>query len=126
MGRFQQGKGAGRGRGQRNSNNRFNRGKQANNNNTTRKGLQDYVYTLGKQAVDYDSVTKFLILHIRKNFNNGNDIGNALETLQDVTFTSPTLEMSSSEDESTKMRENKQNEMIFEAKLAIYLKQEET
>ena len=67
-----------------------------------------------------------MILHIRKNFSNGDDIGNALETLQEITFTSPTLEMSSSNDKDIKLREDRQNEMIFEAKLAIFLKQEET
>ena len=95
MGRFQQGRGAGRGRGQRNSFNRFNKGRQNSNSNTPRNGLTDYIYTLGKQSVDYEIVTKFLILHIRKNFNNGDDIGNALENLEEVQFTSPTLEMSS-------------------------------
>ena len=126
MGRFQQGRGAGRGRGQRNTFNRFNKGKQNSNSNNPRKGLTDYIYTLGKQSVDYEIVTKFLILHIRKNFNNGDDIGNALENLQEVQFTSPTLVMSSSEDRDMKLREDKQNDMIFEAKLAIFLKQEET
>ena len=126
MGRFQQARGAGRGRGQRNYNNRFNKGRQNSQNNSPRKGLPDYIYTLGKQSVDYDIVTKFLILHIRKNFSNGDDIGNALETLQETTFTSPTLEMSSSNDKDIKLREDRQNEMVFEAKLAIFLKQEET
>ena len=126
MGRFQQGRGAGRGRGQRNTFNRFNKGRQSSSSNTPRKGLTDYIYTLGKQSVDYEIVTKFLILHIRKNFNNGDDIGNALDNLQEVQFTPPTLEMSSSEDKDVKLREDKQNDMIFEAKLAIFLKQEET
>ena len=126
MGRFHQQKGAGRGRGQRNTHNKFNQSNKNSTNGPTRKGVQDYVYTLGKQSMDYDVVTKFLILHIRKNYTNGDDIGNALETLQEVTFESPTLEMSSSEDELTRKREDKENEMIFEAKLAIYLKQMET
>ena len=122
MGRFQQQKGAGRGRGQRNTHNKFNQSNKNSTNGPTRKGVQDYVYTLGKQSMDYDVVTKFLILHIRKNYTNGDDIGNALETLQEVTFESPTLEMRSSEDDLTRKREDKENEMIFEAKLAIYLK----
>ena len=126
MGRFQQGRGAERCQGQRNSFNRFNKGRQNTNSNTPRKGLTDYIYTLGKQSVDYEIVTKFLILHIRKNFNNGDDIGNALDNLQEIQFTPPTLEMSGSEEKDIKLREDKQNEMIFEAKLAIFLKQEET
>ena len=87
--------------------------------------MHDYVYSLGKQSADYDIITKYLILHIRKTFNNGDDIGNALETMQDVSFTAPQLEMSKSDDVGVKAREHKQFEMMFEAKLTMYLKQEE-
>ena len=84
------------------------------------------MYSLGKQAADYDIITKFLILHIRKTYLNGDDIGNALENQQETEFNAPILEVSSSTDAAIKARENKQYEMIFEAKLALYLKQEET
>ena len=128
MGRFQQSKGAGRGRSTTNRNNSRNNGRNYQNSNTNnaRKGWHDYVYSLGKQSADYDIITKYLILHIRKTFNNGDDIGNALETMQDVSFNAPQLEMSKSDDAGVKAREDKQFEMMFEAKLTMYLKQEET
>ena len=127
MGRFNQGRGAGRGRGNRASKDpRKNRNNQNSNQSNSRRGLGDYVYSLGKQAADYDIITKFLILHIRKTYLNGDDIGNALENQQETEFNAPILEVSSSTDAAIKARENKQYEMIFEAKLALYLKQEET
>ena len=58
MGRFQQGRGAARGRGHRYGNNNKNR-KPTMNNNGPKKGLQDHIYSLGKQTIDYDSITKF-------------------------------------------------------------------
>ena len=125
MGRFQGGRGQARGRGNR-SNNRNNSQKKSNNNTSTqRKGLSDYIYSVGKAAADYDTITKYLLLHIRKNYLNGDDIGNALETLEETTFESPTLQQSSNANAEIKALENKQYEMVFEAKLALYLKKEE-
>ena len=117
MGRFNQGRSAGRGRGNKAYNNRrnSNRNNQNNNHSYSRKGLGDYVYALGKQSADYDIITKFLILHIRKTYLNGDDIGNALENQQETEFNAPILEVSSSTDAAIKARENKQYEMIFEA-----------
>ena len=128
MGRLNQGRGAGKGRGNKAYNNQRNNSRNSQNNNQSynRKGLADYVYSLGRQAADYDTITKFLILHIRKTYLNGDDIGNALENQQETEFNAPILEVSSSTEPAIKAREDKQYEMIFEAKLALYLKQEET
>ena len=124
MGRFNHDKNKGRGRGHK-GHNTYKNNKQTSTNSSQRKGLHDYVYTLGKASADYDIITKFLILHIRKTYENGDDIGNALENMQEVTFTAPTLDISNNKDATINQRENKQFEMIFEAKLALYLKQEE-
>ena len=83
MGRFQGGRGPTRGRGNRSYNNK---NKSNNNASQARKGLQDYIYSLGKQAAEYETVTRYLLLHIRKTYQNGDDIGNALGTLQETTF----------------------------------------
>ena len=112
-----------RGRGNRSYNNK---NKSSNNASQARKGLQDYIYSLGKQAAEYDTVTRYLLLHIRKTYQNGDDIGNALDTLQETTtFQPPKLKISTNDDETIKKRENREYEMIFEAKLALHLKQED-
>jgi hypothetical protein len=48
--------------------------------NSSQKTLSDSIYYLGlaKQAADYETSTQFLINHIKKTFNFGNDIGTAL------------------------------------------------
>ena len=122
MGRFQGGRGPTRGRGNRSNNNR---NKSNNNSSQSRKGLQDYIYSLGKQAAEYETVTRYLLLHIRKTFQNGDDIGNALDTLQEITFWPPTLKISTNSNETIQRRENREYEMIFEAKLTLHLKQED-
>ena len=80
---------------------------------------------MGKQAAEYETVTRYLLLHIRKTFQNGDDIGNALDTLQEITFQPPTLKISTSSNETIQSRENREYEMIFEAKLTLHLKQED-
>ena len=125
MGRFQGGRGQGRGRGGR-SGGKNNNGKKSNSNTTNqRKSIADYVFSVGKAAADYDTISKYLILHIRKTYQNGDDIGNALDTLEDTSFTTPVLQQSSNEDAAVKSLENKQYEMVFEAKLALFLKKED-
>ena len=106
MGRFNQGRGAGKGRGNRASNNSRNSSNNQNSNQSnSRRGLGDYVYLLGKQAANYDIITKFLILHIRKTYLNGDVIGNALENQQETESNAPILEVSSSTDSAIKARE---------------------
>ena len=122
MGRFQGGRGPTRGRGNRSYNNK---NKPNNHTSQARKGLQDYIYSLDKQAAEYDTVARLLLLHIRKTYQNGDDIGNALDTLQETTFQPPKLKISTNDDETIKKRENREYEMIFEAKLALHLKQED-
>lgn len=49
----------------------------------TKKGLTDYNYYLGsaKQASDYETTTEFLINYVKKTFEYGSDIGQALKEL---------------------------------------------
>ena len=71
IGRFQGGRGQGRGRGGR-SGGKNNNGKKSNSNTTNqRKSIADYVFSVGKAAADYDTISKYLILHIRKTYQNG-------------------------------------------------------
>jgi hypothetical protein len=63
-----------------------------------KKGLSDYVYYLGsaRQASDYEKTTDYLINHVRKTFSFRNNIGMALENLEeyDMSLHHPTLQVS--------------------------------
>ena len=124
MGRFQSGRGNNKGRGGR-APNKNNKAKSNGNATQQRKGLGDYIYTLGKSASDYEIITRYLILHIRKSYQNGDDIGNALDTMEETEFFPPTLKVSTNDDAAIKARENKEYEMMFTARLSIFLKKEE-
>jgi hypothetical protein len=52
----------------------------------TKKGLTDYNYYLGsaRQVLDYKTTTKFLINYIKKTFDYGSNIGQALKELKEV------------------------------------------
>jgi hypothetical protein len=77
-----------------------------------KKSHSDYVYYLGsaKQASDYEKTTEYLINHIRKTFSFGNDIGMALENLEeyDMLLHCPTLQVSTLTDAAAKAAEDKQ------------------
>ena len=119
--------GGGRGRG-------GNRGRGSGSHNkskaaeTKRSTLKDYVYYIGaaKQSGDYAIITEYIINYIRKNFSHGDDIATTLETETDLdpndSNVKPKLETSSSGDSDTKARENKEYEMIYEAKVGEYIK----
>jgi hypothetical protein len=53
--------------------------------------VTDFNYYLGssKQASDYETTTEFLINHIKKLYDYGNDIGTALEKLESVDTVAP-------------------------------------
>ena len=130
---------SGRGRGRNNNRGRGGR-KQANSdsskstganstNNPQRKSLADHVFYIGsaKQASDYIVVSQFVINHIKKTFEYGEDIGKALEDREDVDLTQlmPTLYISKSSDESLKVRENRQYEMLYEAEIQVFVQRKQ-
>jgi len=94
-----------------------------------KKSVEDYVYYLGssKQASDYETTTEYLINHIQQTFDYGDDIAESLSTLTDVNLSmhKPTLQVSSETDNDKKNAENKQFEMEFKEKFAIYMKRVE-
>ena len=49
--------------------------------------LNDYKYAIGtmKQADDYNKITTYLILYIRKTYEHGSDIANAIENQETKT-----------------------------------------
>ena len=82
--------GRGRGRGARNGSGRgYGRGNQrsfkSNNNKPVKTKLEDHVFHVGtaKQASDFDTNQRFIVNHIREDFDNySDDIANALEELK--------------------------------------------
>ena len=94
-----------------------------------KKSLNDYMYYLGsaRQASDYEKTTEYLINHIKKSFNFGNDIGTALEELQehDMTPHHPKLEFSTSTDTDKKAAEDEQYKIEFKAEYDGYMKRKQ-
>jgi hypothetical protein len=88
-----QGRGGGRGfqaRGQNTSQSTNSGGSgRSNTYKPSKKTLADNIYYLGsaKQVADYETTTDYLINHIKKTFNFGNDIGTALEELEEYDMT---------------------------------------
>jgi hypothetical protein len=93
----------------------------------SKKSITDYNYYLGsaKQASDYETTTEFLINHIKKIYDYGNDIGSALETLQpvDTSTWKPSMQQSKqTTDTALRDMENKQFEIEFKSDYDAYRK----
>ena len=75
-----------------------------------KKTVEDYYFYVGsnKQASDYQTTAEFVVNHIKKTFDRGNDVAESLRTLkpQDTTVWEPTLQISSANDETTKKTRN--------------------
>ena len=94
-----------------------------------KKGLSDHVFYLGsaKQASDYETTYAYIINHVRKTFNFGNDIATALEDLVDYRMAQhlPTLKQAADTnppDPAHKALLQSQYEMIFKAEYDSYMK----
>jgi hypothetical protein len=91
----------------------------------TKKGLTDYNYYLGsaRQVSDYETPTEFLINYIKKTFNYGSNIGQALKELKEVDAADPwkpTLNQSRAADAAIQAIKNKQFKMEFKANYDAY------
>ena len=97
--------------------------------------LNDYKYAIGtvKQAGDYNKVTNYLILHIRKTYKHGRDITNTIENQEPFNFNSsaPKLKIltivktedTSPEEKLEIKHENDQYKIKYEEELQLHLKQ---
>jgi secreted Zn-dependent insulinase-like peptidase len=94
-----------------------------------KKTFPENIYYLGsaKPAADYETTTDYLINHIKKTLNFGNDIGIALEELEDYDMHQhrPSLKTSISADADTKEAENKQYEIKFKAEFDAFMKRKQ-
>ena len=99
------------------------------------KMLNDYKYATGtmKQVGDYNKITTYLILHIRKTYEHGRDITNTIEKQEPFNFdpSAPRLKISSivkttdtTPQEKLEIKhENDQYKIKYKAELQLHLKQ---
>ena len=103
--------------------------KKGNTYKPTKKNLSECMYYLGsaRQAADYESTTEFLINHIKQTFEFGNDVGTALERLEEFNIDEykPTLNTSDNDDERARIVEDRQFEIEFKAKFDAYMKRQQ-
>jgi hypothetical protein len=87
-----------------------------------KKELKDYMYFLGtaKQVSEYKLKTLFIINHVKKEFEFGNDIASALDELKEFEISKhkPELQVSTSEDLSEKIVSDRQFELEFREEFA--------
>jgi hypothetical protein len=87
----------------------------------TKKTVEDYFFYVGssKQASDYEITAEFVVNHIKKTFDRGNDIARASRALvkANTSLWKPTLCASTETDAPVKEREDKQSVMEYKAEL---------
>jgi hypothetical protein len=92
-----------------------------NKTSKAKKTVEDYFFYVGssKQASDYEITAEFVVNHIKKTFDRGNDIAEALRTLvkANTSLWKPTLLVSTETDAPVKEREDKQFVMEYKAEL---------
>jgi hypothetical protein len=97
------------------------RGRRGPTQTKTKKTVEDYFFYVGssRQESDYEITAKFVVYHIKKTFDRGNDITEAIRTLvkTDTSLWKPTLKVSTATESTVKERENKQYEMEYKAEL---------
>jgi hypothetical protein len=113
--------------GRSNRSGRFSRGGNSNTASIQKKkSIEDYYYYVGssKQAADYSLTTEQVINHIKKEYDRGVDVAEALRTQEepDQTTWEPRLSFSLSQDPAIKAAEDEQCKMLFKAELDEYMK----
>ena len=123
------GRGRGRGNGGRGRGNTSGRsnsststysgGSNKTNYKPLKKTLSDHICYLGsaKQAADFGTTTEFILNHIKKTFNFGNDIATAIDNEQPYSIEQhkPVLKFSMDADGEIKDAANEQYKMEFKA-----------
>ena len=118
-GRRSSGRG-GRGRGR---NKRSQGGNTRSREQTQRKGLGDYIFQANK-GNDFETISKYLINHIKQKYTSGDDIGTALETgveFEPATVRPKQLESVATTADDQKI-ENDAFKMIFKEEVSLWVK----
>jgi hypothetical protein len=88
------------------------------------------VYFVGaaRQASDFSVITEFIINHVRKTFEYGNDIANALDARSHIDFITfmPQLQESQSGDKAAAKREDQQYRLLYEAEIKRFVERKGT
>ena len=123
---------SGRGRGSHGGRGRGSGGRNSGKSTIPTKAkklISDYVFYTGsaKQATDFDSNREYIINHIRKTYNYGDDIGTALEELQEVTdFNEPSLAAVPDDiPASQRSLKAEENKMKYQAELELWMKRKQ-
>jgi len=99
---------------------------QSNKPVNWKKTVEEYYFYVGssKQASDYKTTSEYIINYIKKTFDRGNDIAEALRTLvkTDPETWKPTLKARKEIDQADKDREDEQFKMEYKAELDEALK----
>ena len=107
------------------------RGKPHNNKNPSsetklKKTIDDYFFYVGsnEQASDFETTSEFMINHVKKTFDRGNDVAEALRLLRkpDTSVWKPSLSFSTQESIVLKTHEDRQYELEYKADLDEYMK----
>jgi hypothetical protein len=91
-----------------------------------KKTIEDYFFYVGssKQASDFETTSEFLVNYVKKTFDRGNDVAEALRTLtpEDTELWKPTLQFSTATDDTTKKQEDRQHELEYKANLDEFMR----
>jgi hypothetical protein len=91
-----------------------------------KKTIEDYFFYVGssKQASDFQMTYKFLINYVKKTFDRGNDVAEALRTLtpENTELWEPTLQFSIATDDVVSKQENRQHELKYKANIDEFMR----
>ena len=106
---------------------KFNKNPQTKNkSNNFKNKVEDFVFYIGsaKQASDYVNTAEYLINFIKKTYDDGNDIADALSEEREfpIKAVEPKLGVSSEKDVTKKSVEDRQNELKYNKRLDLFIR----
>jgi hypothetical protein len=91
-----------------------------------KKSIEDYFFYVGssKQASDFETASEFLVNYVKKTFDRGNDVAEALRTLtpENTKLWKPTLQFSAATEDTKVKQENRQHELEYKANLDKFMR----
>ena len=91
-----------------------------------KKSIEDYYFYVGssKQASDFETTSEFIINYVKKTFDRGNDVAEALRILEptNTELWKPTLMFSADTDPTVKAQEDRQFELEYKADLDEFMR----